>query len=145
MNFSDIKSILLVDDDIVSNLFNKLFIAGLNLDIEVDEALNGQEALNLLIERENPNRASLLAPCLLILDINMPVMNGWEFLEQYDKLIPESVKDEIVIVMLTISEEQDDMIKAMNNPNIREFVKKPLSEKAFKKLIKKYFNREQVL
>lgn len=145
MSSPEIKSILLVDDDSLGNLLNKIFIDKLNLEAEVDVVMNGQEALNFLIEKEENNKSLLLTPCLLLLDIRMPVMDGWQFLEQYDKLIPEHIKDQIVIVMLTVSEEQSDRIKAMNDPNIQEFIKKPLSENAFKKLISKNFFEEKAL
>ncbi len=73
----------------------------------------------------------------------MPIMNGWEFLEAYDNLLNDEAKRSIVIVMLTTSEDEGDVIKAMNNPNIREIIKKPLSENKFNKLINKFFVKEK--
>lgn len=139
MSSSKLKSILLVDDDEMGNLLNKIFIDQLNLDAEVDVALNGKEALEFLNEKGVGQKGLLLTPCLLLLDINMPEMDGWEFLEHYERTIPENLKSKIVIVMLTTSEEEKDKIRALNNQNIREFVKKPLSENKINGLIKTYF------
>ena len=82
MSSPALKSILLVDDDKISNLFNKIFIGKLNLDIKVEVALNGKEALNFLTPtRKNIIGDTIQLPCLLLLDIKMPEMSGWEFLK----------------------------------------------------------------
>ena len=66
-------------------------------------------------------------------------MDGWQFLEAYHTQVPQNIKDNIIIVMLTTSEDEGDAIKAMNNPNIKEFIQKPLSEEIFLKLIETHF------
>lgn len=136
-----LKSILLVDDDEISNLFNKIFIGKLNLDIEVAIALNGLEALNFLKPRDK-NVANILLqlPCLLLLDIKMPKMNGWEFLKAYEQSVAKAIRDEVVIVMLTTSQDEGDAIAAMKNSSIKKFMQKPLSEENFALLIKMYFS-----
>ncbi len=129
---NQLKSILLVDDDHANNFLNKIFIEQLNLDVEVDIALNGQEALDHI---EN----SLIGPCLLILDLRMPVMNGWEFLEAYENDVSEEIKKQIVIVVITISGDKADAAKARKNKYIQHYVRKPLSDLKFKKLVKRFF------
>lgn len=131
-----LKSILLVDDDEISNLFNKIFINKLNLDVEIQEALNGREAFTIL-RSDNPN--PIKTPCLLLLDVKMPIMDGWEFLGQYEKEVDNETRAQIVIIMLTTSEDQADLIRAMKNPLICEFIQKPLSERKITEIIKKYF------
>lgn len=137
----DIKSIFLVDDDDIANFLNKIFIEKLNLDLEVQVATNGEQALDLILDKN----VFIPSPCLLLLDINMPRMNGWQFLEHYDKLADDRTKEEIVIVMLTSSEAESDMVKAQNSTHITEFVTKPLSENTFSRLINKHFTQETIL
>lgn len=137
MNSPVLKSILFVDDDEISNLFNKIFIGKLNLNVKIHFVLNGREALDFLVLLEN--QGTLLTPCLLLLDIRMPTMDGWEFLKSYEEQVAYEMRDKITIVMLTTSRDEGDMVKAMNNPNIKEFIQKPLSEKAIRGLIGTYF------
>ena len=73
------KKILLVDDDETSNFLNELLIKGMDIVEEVSIASNGQEALNYL---ENESGSF---PQLIFLDLNMPVMDGFEFLEAFEK------------------------------------------------------------
>ncbi len=145
MNGHSLGSILLVDDDEISNLFNKIFIGKLNLDVEVDIFIDGQEALDFLSPKEaGKDASSVLTPSLLLLDIRMPKMNGWEFLKAYETAVDVNLRDNIVIVMLTTSEDEGDMVKALQDPNVKEFIQKPLSEKKFRKVISEHFIKDKV-
>ena len=111
------------------------------MEIDVGVALNGNEALDIIANRGPFNGDDLfLLPCLLILDIRMPEMDGWQFLESYEKQFGKDITDNITIVMVTISEDEQDMVKASNNPHIKEFIQKPLSDIKFQNLIGKYFS-----
>lgn len=145
MSSLTLKSILLIDDDEISNLFNKIFIGKLELDVPVEIALNGAEALKLLKGRITEDDRLISAPCLLLLDIRMPVMDGWGFLEAYETLFTQKIKNQIIIVVLTTSEDEGDMLKAMKNNTIKEIIKKPLSDNKFKDLITKFFVEETTL
>lgn len=140
MTSNNIRSILLVDDDEISNLFNRIFIRKLNLDIEVEIASNGKDALDFL-EKVNINATSdsNQFPCLLLLDIKMPKMNGWQFLKAFENNFSQAMRNNIVIVMLTTSQDEGDMIEAINNPIVKKFIQKPLSEEKFTQLIGTYF------
>lgn len=142
MNSPSLNSILLVDDDEISNLFNKIFIGKLNLNVSLDFVVNGKEALDLLVP--SGDYPTIETPCLLLLDIKMPVMDGWEFIKAFEEFVTPEIRKKITIVMLTTSENEGDMIKAMDNPNIKEFIQKPLSEKTIRGLIGKYFSNTEI-
>ena len=67
-------------------------------------------------------------------------MDGWDFLEDYAKTVPQEIKDQVVIVIITISSDQNNIVTARNNPYVAQYVQKPLSDLKFKKLIRKYFS-----
>ncbi len=139
-NFSHLNSILLIDDDESSNFLNTIFINKLNVDIDVHSTLNGQEGLDFIMNKGDfEGDDKLSTPCMIMLDINMPLMDGWQFMEKYDELVPEEIKKNIFIVLVTISDSDEDKRKAKENPYINEFIQKPLSDIKFKKLINKHF------
>lgn len=139
-----IKSVLLVDDDPAATFINKVFIRNLPLDVEVYSATDGKDALDLLDEMSiSLNGEQSFIPCLLILDISMPVMDGWEFLDAYTQRYSQEIKNKITIVVTTMSEDERDIIKASNNPMIKEFVHKPLSDEKLFEIVEKHFMEEQ--
>lgn len=130
-----IKSVLLVDDDDTTNFLNKLFLKQLDSNLEVNVVLNGKEAIDFLLLNGKD-----ISPCLLILDTNMPVMNGWEFLDEFEKKIDDPLKKKIVVVMLTAVDTVAVVSKAMDNPNVSDTAQKPLSDHLFRVLINKHFS-----
>ncbi len=130
-----IKSVLLVDDDETTNFLNKLFLKQLDSNLEVNVVLNGKEAIDFLLLNGKD-----ISPCLLILDTNMPVMNGWEFLDEFEKKIDDPLKKKIVVVMLTAVDTEAVVSKAMDNPNVSDTAQKPLSDLLFRVLINKHFS-----
>lgn len=135
--FNSLKSILLVDDDEASNFLHSIFINKLDMEIEVNSALNGQEALDFILSK---GQGSLALPCMVMLDLRMPIVDGWEFLRMYEEQVPKELKEEFKIVLVTISDNQADKDRATNNPNIADFAQKPLSDSTFKKIIKKHIS-----
>lgn len=78
-----VKCILLIDDDEPTNFLHKIVISDSGRAEKVVEVQSGFEALDYLEKMEDGKYPQ---PDLIFLDINMPAMNGWEFLEEYDKL-----------------------------------------------------------
>ena len=126
-----LDNILLIDDDEDFNFFSKRILQRLNCANEIDIAYNGVEALEILKQKET-------FPNLIFLDINMFSMNGWEFLNEYQK-IPLQKRKSTVVCMLTSSADPDDRKRALNHGLVNEFEEKPLSENRVKELLLSHF------
>lgn len=129
-----LKSVLLVDDDSINNFINERLIKKMDLTEEVNISLNGKEALEYLKKRSEEGKPS---PELILLDINMPVMDGFEFLEAFQKLeIPD--KNSIIIVMLTTSTNPSDT-ERLENTGVEGYINKPLTEQKLRDVLEKHF------
>jgi CheY-like chemotaxis protein len=104
-------SILLVDDEYISNFINRKLIENINPAIQVTEINDPEEAFSKL---------SALAPDLIFLDVNMPVMNGWDFL---NKMAAENLHYKVVIVTSSVNPIDNNM--ARQYPNVVGFIEKP--------------------
>lgn len=111
-------SIFLVDDDPINNLINKRLLGKVEIAKNIYEFLEGSEALTLL--EKTPSDQEVL----IFLDINMPVMNGWEFLDAYLEKFQER-KDKIVILSSSI--DFQDRQKSMEYEVVLGFLEKPLT------------------
>lgn len=115
------KNVLLVDDD---TIFQMLGIKALQRvgvhDERISKALNGKQALELLKDLTTPR------PDVILLDLNMPVMNGFEFLEAFNNLTPAE-KDDTKVVVVTSSESDTDIRKA-KELGATEYLIKPLKD-----------------
>jgi CheY-like chemotaxis protein len=138
-----LNCILLVDDDDVNNYLNKLLIEKSGIDVHVEIALNGLIALEYLTStgRYKENN-TFPKPGIIFLDINMPRMNGWEFLDEYNKL-DDNQKGKIVIAMLTSSNNTDDLNTALKEYRLSEYIFKPLTLKKLEEVIYNHFPEEE--
>lgn len=133
-----ISSILLVEDDEITNFFNNHMIEKMEIAEHIHIELNGRNALKYLVEKEEFS-ADYRKPALILLDINMPVMNGFEFLEEYEKLPAEDQSDQL-IVMLTSSLLEIDRSKADAFKCLTDYYSKPLNEPQLREIMEKYFS-----
>ncbi|MEC7756089.1 response regulator [Roseivirga sp. UBA1976] len=129
-----LKCILLVDDDAATNFLNSMVVEEAECCERCVVAKSGMEALEFLKSSENGEYPQ---PDLIFLDINMPGMNGWQFLEHYEKLHIDQ-KAKVIIVMLTTSLNPDDLEKSKST-KVEGFIHKPLTEEILKKIIDKNF------
>jgi len=132
-----LSCILLVDDDEPTNFLNQMVIEELGIAEQTRIAQNGMEALAYL-KKTGVGDDDFPLPDLILLDINMPAMNGWEFLESYTNL-PAHQKANVVIVMLTTSLNPDDRAKAHEISEVTGFETKPLTVDKLQVLLEKYF------
>lgn len=117
---------LLVDDDEASNFIHKLLLNRSGVVNQIDTALNGQEAITLLSDCLEHWDEGHCWPDYIFLDLNMPIMNGWEFLNKVNGFLGK-VDHFPKIFLLTSSINPDDEIRAQTIPSVTQFLKKPLT------------------
>lgn len=113
------KRIMLVDDDNVHHVVTGMLLKRLPYDIETSRAMNGLEAINML--KAEPDKL----PDLILLDLNMPVMNGWDFLEIFKDLM-SSFSKVPVICILSSTIAPDDIERSNSYDIVECFLSKPL-------------------
>jgi CheY-like chemotaxis protein len=134
-----LTSVLLVDDDPTTNFLNKLLLSRMGVAEQVLVAENGEQALRTL-DQTCTVPASAACPCLILLDMNIPVLNGLAFLEAYVQM-PLANKQAIIIVMLTTSLHEYDLKRAQQLP-IASFLNKPLTREKVTALLQQHFAHE---
>ncbi len=130
-----LQSILLIDDDPTTSYVNQKLLERLDVTDRVRVALTAPEALELLATHGEHPRAD--APVLLFLDVQMPVMDGFEFLAAYQQL-PLAQREAIVVIMLTNSLYALDVARMEQLP-IAGFLEKPLTEEKVRHVLKTHF------
>jgi CheY-like chemotaxis protein len=124
-------SILLVDDDEINNFISIKLIRKALFNAEITACLNGKFAIDQLVEMQRKGADKL--PDYILLDINMPIMNGWEFLDEYKRLnIDPDGKTRIYIISSSVF--SNDINKARSYPLVKSFISKPLSVDKIKEM-----------
>jgi len=112
---------IVIDDDSSSNLIAKLVISKFlePLDLQLfSRAENGLQYIQSSYTEEEK-------PTILLLDINMPYMSGWEFLSEFEKL-EDNIQKQFDIYMLSSSIDENDKNRAHKNKNVSGYIVKPL-------------------
>lgn len=124
-------SILLVDDDEINNFISIKLIRKALFNADITACLNGKFAIDQLVEMQGKGTDKL--PDYILLDINMPIMNGWEFLDEYKRLgIDPLSKTKIFIISSSVF--SNDINKARSYPLVKSFISKPLSVDKIKEM-----------
>jgi CheY-like chemotaxis protein len=116
------KVVLFVDDDEISNFVSVKTLEDAQIADRILSVTGAREALDLIKEGINGNGP---IPDLIFLDINMPIMSGWDFLEEY-KEIKDRVGKKIYIIILTSSVYKHDKAKAATYEDVDDYTLKPL-------------------
>jgi CheY-like chemotaxis protein len=125
-----LKRILLIDDDPIANMISTKIISN-NFNFSVLAYANAREALGML--EQWANSAPEIIPDLIFLDINMPQMDGWEFLEEFQKM-KDYPEDKCQVIMLTSSLDRGDIERSKTYKCVKEFISKPLTAEKIKSL-----------
>lgn len=127
------KVVMLIDDNEPTNFIHKIIVKKVKPTTSILVHDTANEALDYLKEADTP-------PEIIFLDINMPGMDGWEFLDAYEKT--EEVKNKsIIIVMLTTSLNPADVEKSKQYASISGFEHKPLTTEKLEDMFAKFFNK----
>lgn len=127
-----LKKVLVVDDDDATNFLTELYFEDANLNVELIFKTTAEDALEYL--KENIEEC----PELFFLDINLPLMSGWEFLDEFCK---NNICKKVVakIFMLSTSIFDKDKEKAKTYPCISDYIEKPLTVEKILEITQKYF------
>ncbi|WP_299438600.1 response regulator [uncultured Aquimarina sp.] len=131
-----IPCVLLIDDDKATNFFNERVVTRHNSFDNVNTVHSGKAALDYLTKVENK---VAIKPDLIFLDINMPAMNGWEFLVEFAKL-NKSTTEGIKVILLSTSSNPDDVNESIKNHAVDDFINKPLSLDLLDNVLEKHFS-----
>ena len=128
---TQVNSILIIDDDPLFLLLVKKTIMKYEFAKTISAFSNGLEAFDELKQKINEPAA---LPDIILLDINMPIMDGWEFLDQFLPFL-EKTEKKISIYIATSSIAEDDKNKAKTYPSIIDYLLKPIDQPILAKII----------
>ncbi len=119
-----IDTVLLIDDDEINNMICTKIISKNDFATNVVACSSARQGLKYLQDALTEGTKPL--PTVIFLDINMPVMNGWDFLDQY-KQMPGLADKGIVLIMLSSSSSANDLSRAQGYPQVSDYITKPLT------------------
>lgn len=126
------QEFIIIDDDAINNKICRKIIEKTYPDKEISDFIDPQEGFNYIAAKYaqgNPEKKAIL-----LLDITMPVIDAWEFLEMFEKL-HESVKSRVKIHILSSSVNKTDMARAQSNKNVEYYLIKPLTKESIRLIV----------
>lgn len=140
---SALDSILLIEDDEATNFLNQIIIKECNCFKDIHIYFNAQDALLYLTAMAKyKDYAGVKFPRIILLDLNLPGMDGWEFLEHFKKLNLCGIDNSIVAV-LTISPKENNLGKIMEYDFLTDYLEKPLTFEKLNQIIRISGGREK--
>jgi CheY-like chemotaxis protein len=115
---------IIIDNDPINNLLCGLAIKDAVADADILDFTNPLKAFEYIsADNESSNRMNVL-----LLDINLPIWSGWDFVDHFEKL-DEKIKKHFKIYMLSSSIDNNDKRRAVENKNVEDYIEKPLTER----------------
>jgi CheY-like chemotaxis protein len=135
--------VLLVDDDDTTNYLNRRLLTDMQVAKEILVLKNGREAIDYLSKAcgKAPD-ASNKCPDLIFLDIKMPTMDGFEFLEEYQRLGLDA-GDHVIILMLTSSASFYDLERIKSFKKVKKHYSKALTNHDVREILREFFQRKE--
>jgi len=138
-NSYSLNCVLLIDDDEATNFYHTIVLEEACSWVQIRAVSSAKEGLDYLLQRGE--YVDYPQPGVIFLDLNMPGMSGWEFLDKYNELSTE-IQGRSVVSILTTSANPDDRERAAAIPNVKEFVNKPLTPEVFWKVVNENFSQK---
>lgn len=123
------KELFIIDDDPIQRIIISKMVKIVDSSLVIDQSENGKAGLEKLEKIKSSNHT-----VILILDINMPVLDGWEFLEQIEKANFYNLP-QLFIYMVSSSTDEIDIVKAQRYSFVKRFLHKPLSKEDISAII----------
>ncbi|MDH5381422.1 MAG: response regulator [Cyclobacteriaceae bacterium] len=128
------KTIMLIDDNEIDNLINQKMIEASGIAETIYTHTGAKSAIELLKNLEKLDKVSdEVLPDVIFLDIDMPLMDGFQFLDEFFKLNDKTQK-KCKIIILTSSINPQDVNKSKNYPNVKNYLNKPLTQAALEQI-----------
>ncbi len=125
------SKLIIIDDDPIHQKIVQIILKKQDTFDEIDSYTEAEIAVEML-EENAKNRDNL--PDVILLDLNMPVMDGWDFLESFEKIKNKLLKT-IKIFVVTSSVDEKDKSRAKQYNSVVDYITKPLSDESVKKIV----------
>lgn len=128
-------SFIIIDDSELDRYVTEKFLQRSGQNLIIKTFNDAQEALELIRENNNQNE---VIPTIILLDLQMPVMSGFKFVEEFEKIPAEIQKKYVVIVLTVLSSSNDpnDIYKISTFKTVNHIVQKPLTHEKLTLLLK---------